>query len=211
MANIEPNEDLNDRMTDSQREAWYTLSRKGIREMKVIAREHGVKGFGSMTLAQLCDAVVTKRIEDLKEVENEVSEEERIAAGDLSPEEVERSRVRALSASEDAERESYRRIAKAADERERAEGELSKVRRECNEQVKEAKASFIGSMEMAVDYDDHASVRTKLDALTENYQAWDEAQAGRVEAMKPLKDALKEARKELREAVANNRQLGLKF
>lgn len=207
MATIEPDIELN----EVQRKEWDELASKGIRTMKVIAREHSVKNIGRLTLSGLCDEVMLRRIADRAECEDEVSNEERIARGDLSPEELTRIGERSAEKSVAQERAALERIANAAKDRERAEAELKSVRGDCNNDIKEAKASFVGSYESSVDYDDFTSVRAKLDAMTGAYASWEESIAKKIEETKPLKDALKAARVELREAITNHRQLGLEF
>lgn len=199
------------RLTDEEQVEWNQFMRKGIREMKVVAKQHGVKGFSKMTLAQLCDRVMEKRLGDRAEAEEEAAAEERREAGNLTPEERAKASDRGAQARARNERKAYRAVAEAADARQSAEDELKVVRKDCNQEVKETKAAFIEAYEMGVDYDDPNSVREKLDSMTERWADHDDACGRRIELLKPLRDALRDAKKRLRTAVQDARQLKLEW
>jgi DNA repair ATPase RecN len=109
------------------------------------------------------------------------------------------------------EHEALVRIFSAYGDVERASDTMKARRAELNQEVAEAKASHKGAMERSVDYNDATDVKEKLIAVTEAWQNWEDSQEHRRLELDPLKEELKAARKRLRKAYEETKQLGLKF
>ena len=204
---------MTDNSTESEADKAFraSLATKGIRELKKIAKQHAVKRYGSMDIDALIDSIIAKRVEDREDAQFEVDDDERIADGDLTYDEIKAGQQRDEARDKRLNREALERIASAGKSMAATEEKLSAVRAEMNSNVKDANATFSGSMEAPVDMKDEQSVLDKLVQVTMSWQEYQDMKAKKIEEEKPLKEALRDARAEFREAVENVNQLGIDF
>lgn len=195
-----------------------TVENLTIRQLKTLGRNNEVKGFSKLKSADLIAAIRLK-VSDEKELQKQVD-------AMLAPEAEQHAKANAkangkvkadpLAGKSKTERDKIRLdalmdIAKASGKRMRVEDELRSRRRELNQEVSESKASHKGAMEREVDYEDPESVRSKLEAVTDAWQNWQDSIEHRRLELDPMKENLSKARKRERKAFENSNQLKIRF
>ncbi len=198
-----------------------------IRQAKKLGRELEVRGFSKLDTAGLIEAIKMKEpdAEKLQAYVDKILAPEAAANGHArrkaapkkeeaeDEEEGKYGDPKSMSKTqlEDARLEALTDIAKCAGKRNRIEEKLRSTREQLNQMVGEAKANLKGAMERDVDYNDTASVTSKLSALAEAWQIHEDAIEQRRQELEPLKEQLSKAKQAERKAFDDSRQLKLKF
>jgi len=193
-----------------------TVENLTIRQLKTLGKAVEVKGFSKMNTASLIEAI-RLNVGDEAALQKHVdamltTEEKRNLANKANGQPAEPSKSKLT----DEEKEQVRldtlmAIAKAAGRRMKAEDALRSRRQELNQEVSEAKAGHSGAMERGVDYEDAASVRSKLEDVTDAWQSWQDHLEHRRLELEPLKKRLSETRTEERKAFETSKQLKIRF
>ena len=105
--------------------------------------------------------------------------------------------------------EAYADIAQCSISMTRAVESLAGVRKDLNNEVKQARASHAGSIESGVDYKDHAAVRAKLENVTVTWQHLQDCEEKRRQELIPYREAVQAARKRYKESIDGAKQLKL--
>lgn len=192
-----------------------TIEDLTIRQLKALGKGAGIPGFSKLNSTDLISSIRAV-VGGEREVQEQVDALLAPEAGVKPKANGKADRAADFAALTEEQREearlvALRGIAKASSARMRAEDELRSRRQELNQEVSEAKASHQGAMEREVDYKAPSSVTAKLDAVTEAWQAWRDAEEHRREELAPLKEKLSAARTREREEFENSKQLKIKF
>lgn len=201
-------------MTQTQTAEDPTIKDLTIRQLKALGKTTGVPGFSKMVKGDLIEAIRLKVADGptlQKHVDALLAPEAQASKPNGKPKPKDPTEGMGTEELKQARLDAMLDIAKASGGRMKAEDKLRSVRKELNQDVSESKASFKGAMERSVDYDDPESVSSKLIAVTESYQEWEDQLERRRQELAPLKERLSKCRTRERKAFEDARQLKLKF